>query len=126
MWFDFCDNPHAFQRLYDSPEGLDRLRLFEIVLRQESHLQLRFALPRFPDHPPPRWSSEASEAQVVINCWLVEGFRLEGWAGESAGTFSLERHADRLNVAFLSQAVRLECSCRGARIDRFDAYATDE
>jgi hypothetical protein len=124
MWFHQCDNAHALERLYDSAEGLDQLRLFEITLTLESHVRLRLALPRFPDHPPSRWNSEATEAQVVISCWFVEDLELGGWRGESAGTLALERVDHRLRVSFVSSEVRLEATCAGARIDGFEAYAT--
>jgi hypothetical protein len=125
MWFEHLDNPHAFAQLYDSPEGLDRLRLFEVILRQESHLQLRFALPRFPDHPPARWGAEATEAQVVVNFWSVEELQLDGWRGESPGRLAIERADRALRISFVAEAVVLEARCAGARIDRFEACATE-
>lgn len=95
-----------------------------MTLRPDSHLRLRFALPRFPDRPPARWDAGATEAQVVVDFWGVEELKLAGWSGESAGALAVEREAGALRVTFVSDAVRLEARSSGARIGRFSAYAT--
>ena len=125
MWFQQCDNAQALERLYDSAEGLDQLRLFEVVLGPESHLRMRLALPRFPDHPPARWIPEATEAQVEVDCWFVEQLELDGWRGESEGTLAIERGEGKLRISFTSSEVRLRGVCAGARIRGFEAYATE-
>ena len=123
-WFERCDNPEAVRALYDSGEGLDRVRLVELRLGQhDPHLWLRVELPRFPDRPPARWHPEATVAQATVAFWFVEEVRLEGWSGDAEGTLSLVRADGGLRMAFESGAMRLAARCLGARVDGFGAHA---
>lgn len=124
MWYESCENPHAFSRLYASGEGLDRVELFEVVLRPDGqHLRMRVELPRFPDHPPRRWDRDANAVQVVVDFWSVDDLNIDGLSYEAVGLLSLTRGADGLHLAFESDAVRIRARCELARIDRFHAYA---
>lgn len=123
MWYELCENPQALQRLYDSGEGLDRVHLFEAVLMPDGGLQLRMGLPRFPDHPAPRWPAGANAVQVTVNCWELGGLRLQEWRGDVRGALSLSRGEEGLRLAFQSPRTRLECTCALARIDRVNPYS---
>lgn len=123
MWYDSCHNPQALHALYDSGEGLDRVRLFAVTLRPDGpHLELRVELPRFPDHPPARWHPEANRVQVAVDIWSVEELKVDGWIPESAGQLTLSRAGDALELAYESDAVRISARCSGAMIARFSPY----
>lgn len=127
MWYEACENPQPFGEMYASAEGLDRVRLFEVILgRDGARLRLRVQLPRFPDRPPARWSPEANAVQVAVDFWLVEELGIEGWSHAPAGLLSLVREGDGLRLAFDSPHVRIGARCALARIDRFSAYTEED
>jgi hypothetical protein len=126
MWYELCVNPQALRALYDSAEGLDRVRLFAVALRQDGRLELRVELPRFPDHPPERWHPEANRVQVALDAWSVQDLRIQGWAPESAGLLTLSRAGDALDLSFGSEAVRITLCCEAARIAGFSPYSAGE
>jgi hypothetical protein len=126
MWYELCVNPQALRALYDSAEGLDRVRLFAVALRQDGRLELRVELPRFPDHPPERWHPEANRVQVALDAWSVQDVRIQGWAPESAGLLTLSRAGDALDLAFQSEGVRITLRCGMARIAGFSPYTAGE
>ena len=126
MWYERCVNPQGFGRMYDSPEGLDRVELYEVVLRPDGRfLQLRVELPRFPDRPPPRWDPLANRVQVTVDFWSVEELRVEGWSHRAAGRLSLVPAGEGLRLSFESEAVRIAARCGLARINRFAAYTAE-
>lgn len=126
MWYESCENPHAFSELYASPEDLDRVELVEVVLRPDGQrLRLRVELPRFPDHPPARWHAGANAVQVAVDFWSVDDLKIEGWSHQAAGVLALVRDGGGLRLAFHADAMRITARCQFARIDRFYAY-TDE
>lgn len=126
MWYELCHNPQAIAQLYASGEGLDRVRLFEAVLRPYGRLlRLRMELPRYPDHPPRRWSREANAVQVTVDFWFIEDLKIDGWVDEPDGLLSLTPDGDGLRVAFQSERVHITARCVLARIDRFSAYTSE-
>lgn len=127
MWYENCANPQALRALYASSEGLDRVRLFAVVLRPDGRsVELRVELPRFPDHPPERWDPEANHVQVTLDLWSVEDLKLEGWTPESAGLLTLSPAGDALHLSFESQEVRITARCGAARIARVSPYSVWE
>jgi len=122
MWFQLCDNPQPIEQLYADTGGLDQVRLYEVVLLPDGHLQLRLGLARFPDHPRPRWDPASNAVQATVSFWFLEGLTLEGWTGDTAGVLSLLRSGDRLAVAFAGEETRIEARCQAARIDRITPY----
>lgn len=124
MWYECCENPQAFERMYATPQGLDLVQLFSVVLRPEGRgVELRMELPRFPDHPPPRWDPEANRVQVTLDLWSVDDLKIEGWAPQSAGLLALSRAGDELHLSFQSEEVRITARCGAARIARFSPYS---
>jgi hypothetical protein len=127
MWYESCLNPQALRALYASGEGLDRVRLFTVVLRPDGRsVQLRVELPRFPDHPPERWDAEASRVQVTLDLWSVADLKIEGWTPESAGLLTLSPDGDALRLSFASEEVRITARCGAARIAGFSPYSVWE
>ena len=126
MWYESCENPQAFRELYDSGEGLDRVRMFAVILHENGrNLEMRVELPRLPDHPPERWlwrEPEADRVQVTLQVWFVEDLRIEGWTPGSAGLLTLARAGDGLALAFESEAVRITTRCASAWIAKFSPY----
>jgi hypothetical protein len=113
--------------MYASDEGLERVRLFAVMLRPDGRgVELRVELPRFPDHPPKRWDAEANRVQVVLDLWSVEELKIEGWTPESAGVLALSRDGDALRLSFKSEEVRITARCGTARIARFSPYTVWE
>lgn len=126
MWYERCVNPHGFERMYDSPEGLDRVELYEVVLRPDGrYLQLRVELPRFPERPPPRWDALANAVQVAVDFWSVEELSVEGWSHLAVGRLSLVPEGDALRLSFEAGTVRITARCATARIQRFIAYTAE-
>lgn len=127
MWYESCLNPQALRALYASGEGLDRVRLFTVVLRPDGRsVELRVELPRFPDHPPERWDAEASHVQVTLDLWSVADLKVEGWMPESAGLLTLSPNGDTLRLSFESEEVRITARCGAARIARISPYGVWE
>ena len=122
-WFARCENPHAFGQMYASARGLERVRLFEVVLDREGRrLRMRMELPRFPDRPPARWSRQANAVQVTVDFWSVCALRVDGWSHDPAGVLSLTREGEGLRLLFDAPDVRIAARCAMARIDRFSPY----
>jgi hypothetical protein len=127
MWSLSCDNPEAIARLYDSVVGLDRVELHELILHRDGpRLQLRFDLPRFPDHPPSRWQAGANTVQVTLDLWIIEDFLLEGWATSNVGEFALTPSPEGIQVSFRTTSARLSARCVAARIVKVSEYSAGE
>jgi hypothetical protein len=127
MWSESCLNPQALRALYASCEGLDRVRLFTVVLRPDGRsVELRVELPRFPDHPVERWDPEATRVQVTLDLWSVAALKVEGWMPESAGLLTLSPDGDTLQLSFASEEVRITARCGAARIARISPYSVWE
>ena len=124
MWYELCENPQALRALYATGAGLDRVRLFAVALRPDGRgVELRVELPRFPDHPPPRWDAEANRVQVALDVWSVAALKVEGWTPESAGLLTLSRDGDALHLSFQSAEVRITLRSAAARIARISPYS---
>lgn len=125
-------NPEALTRLYDDVDGLDAVTLLGVELQSQLlRVQLRFDLPRFADHPPPRWDGAANTVQVTLDCFLggaddaATEMRLRGRATEHAGRLTAEREGDSLHVTFRSATLELRLACGSLRIAGVGAYRRD-
>lgn len=127
MWPLRCENPEAIGRLYDSVADLDQVELHELMLQRDGpRLQLRFELPRFPDHPPTRWHADANVVQVTLDLWMIEDFALEGWQTSNVGVFALTPSPEGLQVSFTTSNLRLRARCVAARIAKVSEYSVWE
>ena len=123
MWFLNTDNPEAIQRLYDNQDGLERVELHEVVLQRDGpRLQLRFDLPRFPDHPPARWHPESNTVQVTLDLWGIEDLTLTGWGTHDVGELRLTRSNSTQHVAFEGAITRLTARFSIARVAKLSEY----
>lgn len=131
-WHAGTINPGALEALYDDPAGLDDVVLVGVELQSRAgRVQLRFELPRFPDHPPPRWERAANTVLVTLDCFLSHGdgaateVRLDGAATEHPARLAVEPEGDELVVVVRGPTVAFRARCAVLRIAGFAAYVND-
>lgn len=127
FWYHQCVNPQAIYTLYSSAPALDRWELREVAILEDGpRLNLRAALPVFPDHPPQRWHSEFTVAQVTISLMGITDLSVSGWAQNNVGVFTLLRESpDTLRFAFESNSTSLRGRCIIAHISKISGYAKE-
>lgn len=106
---------------------LEEVDLHEVALQRDGpRLQLRFDLPRFPDHPPARWHADANAVQVTVDFWMIEELIVNGWGTTNTGVLTLRPSSDGLRVSFAASGASLSCRCSVARIVRVSEYTIEE
>jgi hypothetical protein len=126
-WYHQCQNPQAIDSLYSSTPTLERLELREVVVHEDGpRIDLRGDLSDFPDHPPQRWHSDFTVAQVTISLFGVSDFSFTGWSKSNHGVFVLSRESpDMLRFTFEGESTRLQGKCSIAQISNVSGYATE-
>jgi Immunity protein 50 len=126
-WYHQCVNPQAIDSLYSSAPPLERWELREVsILEDGPRVNLRADLSVFPDHPPQRWHSDFTVAQITISLIGISDLSVTGWAQNNAGVFTLLRESpDTLRFTFESDSTRLRGRCVIAHISKISGYATE-
>ena len=124
-WHQLALNPQALGTIYDDVPELENVDLFSINLdREASNIEIRFDLPRFPEHPSKRWSEEFNKAQLTLKFWTITNFKANGWQSDMMVQIDVEEKDGLIKVVLANSRIDLlfSFSCEMFRIENITAY----
>jgi hypothetical protein len=122
-WFRIADNPKAIETLYESVPTLGAVELSWLEVRAEGRLSLVLRLPRYPDHPSPKWDTRCNAVSVHLAFYGVHQVELSGAIAFPVLDVAVSRQGDgTIAITAQGSATRIAFACSDFRIERFDTY----
>lgn len=123
-WVGHLMNQQSINGLYDSTDGFEELKVFEVKLNR-GDLALRADLPKFPDHPARRWAEKANRAQVQIDFLDVTELQIQGFEAENLGVLDVKKQGGIFKFSFQAPSSNIHGTCIALRIASISAYRNE-
>jgi hypothetical protein len=124
-WHKLALNSQSLEALYDNVPELENVDLFSINLNREvSNIEIRFNLPRFPEHPSKRWHKKFNTAQLSLKFWTITNFEARGWQPNMRVEIDIGKKEELIKVVLFNSKIDLlfSFSCEMFRIESITAY----